>query len=94
MQQHAPLGGEPSRDEMMVGYFDRMSMSMNWISGTMENMIHIFTLNNHLTWKFNTKFSFHGASTGQGKETEQGLAEHEMTKMKNDVYPFTFGLIL
>lgn len=29
VQQNVPMGGRPSRDEIMVRYFDRMSMSMN-----------------------------------------------------------------
>lgn len=28
----------------MVGYFDQMSLSMNWIRGTMENMIQHFNV--------------------------------------------------
>lgn len=38
------MGGEHSRDEMMAEYFDRMSMSMNWIGATMENKIQYFHL--------------------------------------------------
>lgn len=45
VQQHALMGGGPFRDEMMVGYFDRMSLSMNWIGGKMENMIQHFNYN-------------------------------------------------
>lgn len=38
------MGGGPSRDETMAWYFDKMSVSMNWIGDTMENMIQHFNI--------------------------------------------------
>ncbi|CAI9260646.1 unnamed protein product [Lactuca saligna] len=45
VQQNVPMGGGSFCVEMMAGYFDRMSLSMNWIGGTMENMIQHFNIN-------------------------------------------------
>lgn len=38
------MGGGPHRDEMMVGYIDKMCVNMKKIRGTMENMVKPFNI--------------------------------------------------
>lgn len=38
VRHNAPMGGANFGEEAMGGYFDQLSLSMNWIGGTVENM--------------------------------------------------------
>lgn len=43
VQQNAPLGGAHFRGNML-GYFEQLSLSVNWIGGTMETMVRHFNI--------------------------------------------------
>ena len=39
VRPNAPMGGASFGEEAMSGYFDQLYISINWIGGTMENMV-------------------------------------------------------
>ena len=44
VHQHVPMGATTFGEDTMVGYFNQMTLNMNWIGGTMEKMIWHFSV--------------------------------------------------
>lgn len=88
------MGGEHSRDEMMAEYFDRMSMSMNWIGATMENKIQYFHLKQPPNLGINTWFVLRGARFARKKTKVPTLVERVEMEMMNDLFILFIYFIL